>query len=100
VSEMFDLEANVASKASSARECVLCHGTAKPTSALWLEKAGVVICTTCAHDLAESLTPKAEVIPVSKPVRKSSYAPYDQDRMAERIKADVYVRLLEIGLSQ
>jgi hypothetical protein len=105
MSDLYDLQANVADKASSARECSVCHGTAKPTSAVWLEKAGVIICQDCAHDLAESVTPKPQTIPTT-PVRKSTvtpteaYVPFEQHRTAELIKAEMYELLLAEGLRQ
>ena len=96
-----DTQTKIVNKTSSARECALCYGTARPTSAVWLEKAGVVLCQDCAHDLAERLTPKAEIIPVT-PVRKSTmpYQPFEQKRTAELIKQEMYDLLLAERMRQ
>ena len=48
-----------------------------------MEKVGVVICQPCAHDLAESLTPKPETIPVSQP----TVTPVREVHHADRRKA-------------
>jgi ribosome-binding protein aMBF1 (putative translation factor) len=107
MSELYmNIQTDLVSKGSTGRSCAVCGGTAKPNNSVFLPTAEVMICKACAHDLAESLTPKAKTIPVStvnKPVRKSTvtkpYA-YDEKRMAEDIKAEVYIQLLKLGLSQ
>jgi hypothetical protein len=93
-------------KASSARECAVCHGTANPKIAVFLPNAEVMICKACAHDLAESLSPKAEVIPVTKPARKATVewrgraVPFDQEQFKKTYIREALKLLLEQAVQQ
>jgi hypothetical protein len=99
-SEMYlDTQTDVVNKASSARECAVCHGTANPNSSVFMPKAEVTICAKCNQDLYRSLSPKVETIPVSRPTHKptvSTGLPFSQERF-KRTYVEEASRLL-LGL--
>jgi hypothetical protein len=95
------------SKASQQRSCVACGLPVDDAKAESISIGGglvVLVHAACKHELVSAMAPQEVRIPVPAPsVRKSTvtqpYA-YDQERMARDIKAEVYQRLLEIGLRQ
>lgn len=97
-SELYNLSNNQPEKASKARSCAMCGGTASPNTSVFMPKAEVTVCSKCANDLYKSLAPKSAVIPVSQPtVRKTTvphYKPYDHQRFTDRIRHEVNNLLL------
>ncbi len=103
MSELYmNMQSDLVSKGSAGRGCAVCGGTATPDNSIFLPTAEVMICKACAHDLTESLTPKPQTIAVHQPstVTRKSTMPIDEKQMAEDIKAEVYIQLLKLGLSQ
>jgi hypothetical protein len=105
MSEMYDIYHGQVQKASTARECAVCNGTADPITSVFLPTAEVTICRQCANDIVQRLGPKPQTIPISspKPARKAlggSGVPFDVKRMAHNIKMDVLTSLLAMSLSK
>jgi ribosome-binding protein aMBF1 (putative translation factor) len=103
--ELYDLQHGLAYKATSARSCAVCGGTANPNTSVFLPHAEVTICRSCGHDIVNSLAPKAESIQVplatkASSVRKAVYHPFDEKRMAHDIKMDVLTSLLAMSMDK
>jgi hypothetical protein len=104
-----DARENVSvSKAHQARSCAACGLPVTDHNAESINIGGgleVLVHRACMSELTEAMAPKEVRIPVPvTPVRKSTVAtstvPFDVKRMADDAKAEIYTRLLEIGLTQ
>ena len=88
---------------STGRACAICGRTVHTKRAVFMQKAEVMICKSCATDLASSLSSMVETSipqptkPAAKPVRvvRKADTPFDTENFKQTMKTEFLRLMLE-----